>query len=293
MYVVKILKPSNADVLFWAWVTLLKVHEINSLKYKPSRITQTLSSDCSTHCFHGLFSYTFRHMKLYAYLCHFVDNFCILRCSYQLCVCIYLKYSVETVWIKEYKPLSIGFIFTNENAQRRCKPVWGLGPGYWEGFLCWLWSAQRHRLRPGPLHHPQTVYTGRIVPAYAHSGLDQCEDMSSVCLDIRKGKDIRANRLTLNFPTNLSSVAPSSSLAFPLNSSYVFTQSSKGPNSASSSLLYSCRDIVSIILTFPCLTFINVKVYWGILIMPQVSEISSEAVIGIGICYNCGGRLGS
>lgn len=29
MYVVKILKPSNADVLFWAWVTLLKVHEIN------------------------------------------------------------------------------------------------------------------------------------------------------------------------------------------------------------------------------------------------------------------------
>lgn len=57
----------------------------------------------------------------------------------------------------------------------------------------------------------------------------------------------RARALTLNFPTNLSSLVPSSSLAFPLNSSYVFTQSSNCSNSLSSSLLYSYGETVSII----------------------------------------------
>lgn len=73
---------------------------------------------------------------------------------------------------------------------------------------------------------------------HAASGLDDCvEDASMVPTE-----DVQPRCLTLNLPTNLSSVAPSSSLAFPLNSSYVFTQSLKEPNSASSSLSYSCRD---------------------------------------------------
>lgn len=143
----------------------------------------------------------------------------------------------------------------NENAQRRCKPVWGLGLGGWEGFLCWPWSGRCQQLHPSPLPRHQSVYTGRSAPACAHSGLDQ---PWRYVPKVAPGEDIQPVHLTLNLPTNLSSVAPSSSLAFPLNSSYVFTQSSKGPNSASSSLLYSCRERLSASLhwTFLSLTYI-------------------------------------
>lgn len=74
--------------------------------------------------------------------------------------------------------------------------------------------------------------------------VDQINHKASIVLQHVRS---RAHPLTLNFPTNLSSLVPSSSLAFPLNSSYVFTQSSKCPNSPSSSLLYSCGETQSII----------------------------------------------
>lgn len=104
--------------------------------------------------------------------------------------------------------------------------------------------------------------------------VDQINHKASIVLQHVRS---RAHPLTLNFPTNLSSLVPSSSLAFPLNSSYVFTQSSKCPNSPSSSLLYSCGETQSIISWSRSHSDILERVQYD----PSLSHLSFESFISL------------
>lgn len=58
---------------------------------------------------------------------------------------------------------------TEQDSQRQCKYVWGLGQGRWEGSLWWLCSAQSLQVCPIPLTHRQSACTGRTAPAETHN----------------------------------------------------------------------------------------------------------------------------